>query len=145
MINDLLLSFFFGMPAIVAVVTAHNLRNPVPRAMMFWGGLVAVICVALVQQGMFGGEAPQSSADTYTFLLTHLLPVGLKGLVIAAMLAAAIDGVGEKKAVTIVRHRETHGPFGRVEDLAEVKGIGSGTVERNRHNLMVAPVAPEGR
>ena len=63
----------------------------------------------------------------------------------AAMLAAAIDGVGEKKAVTIVRHRETHGPFARVEDLANVKGIGSGTVERNRDNLMVVPSAPADR
>jgi competence protein ComEA len=59
----------------------------------------------------------------------------------AAMLAAAIDGVGEKKAVTIVRHRETHGPFSRIEDLANVKGIGSSTVERNRDSLTVLPAA----
>jgi len=34
---------------------------------------------------------PKTSADTYTFLITHLLPVGLKGLVAAAMLAAAMQ------------------------------------------------------
>src|ERR1017187_2467650 len=53
--------------------------------------LPGVICVALVQKNAFGGAAPQTAADTYTFLITHLLPVGLKGLVVAAMLAAAMQ------------------------------------------------------
>lgn len=53
--------------------------------------LPGVICVALVQQNAFQGEAPQSAADTYTFMLTHLLPIGLKGLVAAALLAAAMQ------------------------------------------------------
>jgi SSS family solute:Na+ symporter len=53
--------------------------------------LPGVICVALVQKNFFNGAAPQTAADTYTFMLTHLLPVGLKGLVIAAMLAAAMQ------------------------------------------------------
>ncbi len=53
--------------------------------------LPGVICVALVQQHAFGGEAPATAADTYTFLVTHLLPTGLKGLVAAAMLAAAMQ------------------------------------------------------
>ena len=58
---------------------------------VFFFVLPGVICVALVQQGAFGGQAPQSAADTYTFMLTHKLPVGLKGLVAAAMLAAAMQ------------------------------------------------------
>ncbi len=53
--------------------------------------LPGVICVALVQQGAFGGDAPKNAADTYTFLITRLLPAGLKGLVTAAMLAAAMQ------------------------------------------------------
>lgn len=58
---------------------------------VFFFVLPGVICVALVQQNAFGGQAPQTAADTYTFLITHLLPVGLKGLVAAAMLAAAMQ------------------------------------------------------
>ncbi|MDU8926291.1 hypothetical protein RXV86_02735 [Alisedimentitalea sp. MJ-SS2] len=54
MLSDLLLSFFFGMPAIVAVVIARDLKNLLPRAMLFWGGWVAVICVALVIIPMLG-------------------------------------------------------------------------------------------
>lgn len=53
--------------------------------------LPGVICVALVQKNLFNGAAPQTAADTYTFMLTHLLPVGLKGLVAAALLAAAMQ------------------------------------------------------
>ncbi len=53
--------------------------------------LPGVICVALVQKNFFNGAAPQTAADTYTFMLTHLLPTGLKGLVAAAMLAAAMQ------------------------------------------------------
>src|SRR6266404_1662593 len=53
--------------------------------------LPGVICVALVQKNLFNGAAPQTAADTYTFMLTHLLPVGLKGVVVAALLAAAMQ------------------------------------------------------
>ena len=58
---------------------------------VFFFVLPGVICVALVQRNAFGGAAPQTAADTYTFMVTHLLPVGLKGLVAAAMLAAAMQ------------------------------------------------------
>jgi SSS family solute:Na+ symporter len=58
---------------------------------VFFFVLPGVICVALVQQNAFGGAAPATAADAYTFMVTHLLPVGLKGLVAAAMLAAAMQ------------------------------------------------------
>jgi len=34
----------------------------------------------------------------------------------ASTLASAIDGVGEKKAATIVAYRDAHGPFNSVDD-----------------------------
>ena len=55
----------------------------------------------------------------------------------ADMLASAINGVGEKKAVTIVQYRETNGPFASVDELVNIKGIGAGTVDRNREKLTV--------
>jgi len=55
----------------------------------------------------------------------------------ADMLASAIDGVGEKKAATIVQYRETNGPFASVDELVNIKGIGAGTVDRNREKLTV--------
>lgn len=50
----------------------------------------------------------------------------------AATIAKSLDGIGKAKAQAIIAWREAHGPFKRVEDLAQVKGIGKGTLERNR-------------
>jgi solute:Na+ symporter, SSS family len=67
---------------------------------VFFFVLPGVICVALVQKKYFGTETlhgvaqavgPVASKDVYPFMITHLLPVGLKGLVVAAMLAAAMQ------------------------------------------------------
>jgi len=60
----------------------------------------------------------------------------------AGMLASAIDGVGEKKAATIVQYRETNGPFASVDELVNIKGIGTGTVDRNRQKLTVTTPSP---
>lgn len=49
----------------------------------------------------------------------------------AATIAKSLDGIGQSKAQAIVAWRQAHGPFKRVEDLAQVKGIGKGTLERN--------------
>lgn len=48
MLNDILLSFFFGMPAIVAIFLARDMRSPLARAMLFWGGIAATVAVAMV-------------------------------------------------------------------------------------------------
>tara|TARA_B110000444_G_C18808698_1_gene581391 strand:+ start:594 stop:902 length:309 start_codon:yes stop_codon:yes gene_type:complete len=55
----------------------------------------------------------------------------------AAAIAAALDGVGLTKAQEIVAYREMFGSFHSVEELAEVKGIGAVTVEKNRQRIIV--------
>jgi competence protein ComEA len=50
----------------------------------------------------------------------------------AATIARSLDGIGQSKAQAIVAWRQAHGPFQKVEDLAQVKGIGQGPRERNR-------------
>lgn len=55
----------------------------------------------------------------------------------AQALQQGLSMVGARKAAAIVEHRRTHGPFYRVEDLAQVKGIGTGIVERNRQRITV--------
>lgn len=58
-------------------------------------------------------------------------------------LVNGLDGVGPQKALAIVRYRQQHGPFERVEDLALVDGIGAKTVEQNRTRLTVAVPAKD--
>ncbi|HMK39647.1 MAG TPA: sodium/solute symporter [Bacteroidota bacterium] len=57
---------------------------------VFFFVLPGVLCVALVQTGALG-TGPRAPADTYTFMIMQLLPAGLKGLIAAAMLAAAMQ------------------------------------------------------
>lgn len=55
----------------------------------------------------------------------------------AAAIAAALDGVGIKKAQEIVAYREMFGDFHSVDELADVKGIGMATVEKNRQRIIL--------
>jgi len=54
--------------------------------------LPGLLCEALIRQGRLPSGLTDS-ADTYAFMVTHLLPVGLKGLVAAALLAALMSTV----------------------------------------------------
>ncbi|MCA6997828.1 ComEA family DNA-binding protein [Dickeya solani] len=53
----------------------------------------------------------------------------------AEQLAAALNGVGLKKAQAIVSYREQNGPFTQIEQLQEVPGIGNALIERNQSRL----------
>jgi len=60
----------------------------------------------------------------------------------AATLEKVLVGVGPSKAEAIVQYREEHGPFKSADELANVKGIGLKTVERNRDLITVGEAAP---
>ncbi len=49
----------------------------------------------------------------------------------------ALPGIGSVRAAAIVEHRDTHGPFQRVDDLVEVSGIGDGILGSIRHLIEV--------
>ncbi len=55
----------------------------------------------------------------------------------ATELATVLTGVGESKAQAIVEHREKNGPFTSAEQLAEVRGIGLKTVEKNLDRIEI--------
>lgn len=59
----------------------------------------------------------------------------------AATIAAALSGVGQKKAEAIVAYRAEHGSFRSPEELARVKGIGARTVQINRENIRLKRVS----
>lgn len=44
----------------------------------------------------------------------------------------ALPGIGPKKADAIITFRTTNGPFGHVDDLVQVKGIGPKTLAKLR-------------
>lgn len=55
----------------------------------------------------------------------------------ATTLAQSLDGVGLAKAQAIVAWRDANGPFTSADQLAEVKGIGSSLVDRNRDAIQL--------
>ena len=48
-----------------------------------------------------------------------------------------LPGIGPVTAEAIIDHRESHGPFTRIEDILEVSGIGEKTFESIQHLVMV--------
>ena len=48
-----------------------------------------------------------------------------------------LDGVGGSYAQKIIDYREANGPFKAPEDIMNVKGIGSGTYEKNKDRITV--------
>lgn len=58
----------------------------------------------------------------------------------ASTLAAELTGIGTSKAEAIVAYREANGPFKRLEELVNVKGVGEKTLEKNRAILVIHEV-----
>jgi competence protein ComEA len=48
----------------------------------------------------------------------------------------SLPGIGTSKANAIVNHRSEHGPFNTVDELTNVKGIGSNLLEKIRDLIM---------
>lgn len=72
------------------------------------------------------GEASAAPGDT----ATEEAVVSVNAADQAAL--ETIPGIGPVKAAAIVAHRTDHGPFGSIEELIEVTGIGPATLETMR-------------
>ena len=83
--------------------------------------LLASLCAIGSVQALAQGAQPEPAVATVNINKAD-----------ADTLAASLNGVGPSRAEAIIRYREEFGPFTTVEQLAEVKGIGSSTVEKNR-------------
>jgi len=55
----------------------------------------------------------------------------------AQELSEKLNGVGIKRAESIVQYRESNGDFTSVEQLMAVKGIGEKVLEKNKQSIVV--------
>jgi competence ComEA-like helix-hairpin-helix protein len=54
----------------------------------------------------------------------------------------ALPGIGPSYAQRIVEYREKNGPFHRVEDILNVRGIGEKTFEKIRDRITIGAAPP---
>ena len=71
-----------------------------------------------------------------TFSVANAEPVNINQAD-AQSIASGLNGIGLKKAEAIVLYREQNGPFKAADDLANVKGVGEKTIERNRTDILL--------
>ena len=87
--------------------------------------LLLLLCALMVMPLQAQESPPDAAAITEVNINTADAPT----------LAAGLTGVGPSRAEDIVRYREAFGPFTTVEQLAEVKGVGPSTLEKNRARI----------
>jgi competence protein ComEA len=64
-------------------------------------------------------------------------PVNIN-LASADEISKSLTGIGTSKAEAIVSYRQQHGAFASADDLAQVKGIGLKTIEKNRKDILLS-------
>jgi competence protein ComEA len=88
---------------------------------------------ALYQTTLSAAETPSETQAGQVSVL-HQEQVSINQAT-AEQLSTAMNGIGLKKAQSIVSYREQYGPFTSIEQLKEVPGIGNALVERNSARL----------
>ena len=53
--------------------------------------------------------------------------------------------IGVERALQIVKDREERGPFKSADELTRIKGIGKGTVNKNRHRITTGSSTPQSK
>ena len=56
---------------------------------------------------------------------------------------ATLPGIGPKTADLIVQYRQKNGPYKKVEEIMNVKGVGEKSFLKLKSRLTVTPVKPE--
>lgn len=111
-------------------------QNPVNTflARLFTSGLSlrAALYVVLLGISLGLGFSPVQAKDAVPIETRTTVSINSAN---AETLASVLNGVGNSRAKDIVLYREQYGPFGSVDDLAEVKGIGKSTLEKNRARI----------
>lgn len=102
--------------------TAHPAGPALARALLL--GMLALPLALPVQAAESAPVAAEEKVDINT--------------ADEAALAAALKGVGLRKAAAIIEYRDQHGGFRTIDELANVRGIGLNTVDQNIERLTLS-------
>jgi len=98
------------------------------QSLLFVGAvLVFTLAVLALVPGTARGATPQAAAPGEK---VNINTAGVDELV-------ALPGIGRAYAERIIEYRQKNGPFKKVEDILNVRGIGEKTFERIRDRLTI--------
>lgn len=114
--------------------------NPNPdahsrRAQVVLGAFVALLVVLLAVRGYGPRLNARPTDHTRAIDRTDLNSADVSQL-------EQVPGIGPKTARAIAEHRDAHGPFGSVENLLDVHGVGPATYEKVRDHLRAGSAQP---
>lgn len=90
----------------------------------------------LVSAAFFGAINPTMAQSTKTEAgIQQTAPINLNTATLEQL--TRLKGIGQSKAQAILEYRQTIGEFHHIEQLAEVKGIGSKMVEKLAQQITV--------
>ena len=79
-------------------------------------------------------------------VILFVLPFGAQAAVVNINTASAaqldaLPGIGPSKAAAIIDYRTAHGPFAKIEDIVNVKGIGPSTYDGLKGSITIEDVS----
>lgn len=83
------------------------------------------------------------------FLILILLPLTVSAAPVninqadAETISEALDGIGPKKAQSIIQYRTEHGNFESLKDLENVSGIGEKTIKANEKDILFSDASAD--
>tara|TARA_R110000822_G_scaffold59736_7_gene148822 strand:- start:12643 stop:13014 length:372 start_codon:yes stop_codon:yes gene_type:complete len=77
------------------------------------------------------------AADTNTLAVEQQVSTVNINTASAEAISNALNGVGMKRADTIVAYRKANGVFTSIDQLLNVKGVGEKTLEKNRDRIVL--------
>ena len=77
------------------------------------------------------------AADTNTLAAEQQVSTVNINTASAEAISNALNGVGMKRADTIVAYRKANGVFTSIDQLLNVKGVGEKTLEKNRDRIVL--------
>lgn len=95
------------------------------------GAAAALVLMLVLGVGVLAGSPPVHAQEQKPAVTPAATTVNIN-TADAETLAVKLKGVGDSRAMEIVRYREAYGPFASADELTEVKGIGKATLDMNR-------------
>lgn len=105
-------------------------------SMDYCGAIVASFFILILVVGLLTGSASILAQEQTLKTSPAATSVNIN-TASAQALAENLKGVGESRALEIVRYRESYGSFESVDELADVKGIGKSTLDMNRSVIIL--------